>query len=124
LFVRSQAANPIGIGIKIDFEKKMKEEFDHELVFKKLGLRRYHRIQINAGKTKWIGYVLLISSIGFGLLLFYAIILSKLLPETGIYALDAIKHDEYFCFLIPLAVVPTYIVIYLNWVAMTHFIQN
>lgn len=101
------------------------ENQDQELLFfKELGLRRYHRIQINTTKSKWIGSLLLIFSISFGLIFIYAAIISKLLPETGIGILDAIKNDEYFCYLIPLSIIPTYAVIYLNWVAITHFTHN
>ena len=101
------------------------EQGDQELLlFKELGLRRYHRIQINGTKSKWIGSMILVFSISFGLIFLYSAIISKLLPDTGIEILDVIKNDYYFCYLIPLSIVPTYAVIYLNWVAITHFTQN
>jgi hypothetical protein len=37
---------------------------------------------------------------------------------------DFIKYDEYFCYLLPLSILPTYLILYLNWLAMRHFEQN
>ena len=60
----------------------------------------------------------------FGAIFLYTAIISKLLPDTGYFVIDFIKHDYYFCYLIPLSIVPTYAVVYLNWLAMRHFEQN
>ena len=57
----------------------------------------------------------------FGLTYFYSAIISKLMPDTGIFVLDIIKHDYYFCYLIPLMILPTLIVIYLKWLSMSLF---
>ena len=51
-------------------------------------------------------------------------VLSKLLPRTGISVLDAVRDDEYYCFLVPLTIVPTLVAIYLNWVGMMFFKHN
>ena len=48
-------------------------------------------------------------------------VLSKLFPRTGIEILDAVREDRYYCFLIPLTIVPTMIAVYLNWVGMMFF---
>lgn len=100
-------------------------EMDREAaLFRELGLRRQPSRFHFTSKTKWFGYLLLIGSLLFGFIFFYAAIFSKLLPDTGIYVLDVIKYDYYFCYLIPLSIIPTYAVIYLNWLSMNHFVQN
>jgi hypothetical protein len=92
-------------------------------LFHELGLRRYHR-HVSTAKSKWTGYVLLLFSLSFGGAFLYASIISKALPDSGIYLIDAIKYDYYFCYLIPLAIIPTFLVIYLNWLTVSHFVQN
>ena len=58
------------------------------------------------------------------LVFLYAIVVSKFMPNTGVYLLDYIKHDQYFCFLLPLSVLPTYLYIYVNWLSLTYFRHN
>ena len=50
----------------------------------------------------------------------WAMVLSKLFPRTGIEILDAVREDRYYCFLIPLTIVPTMIAVYLNWVCLLY----
>ena len=56
----------------------------------------------------------------------YAIIISKVLPETAsshpVY--DAVKGDTYYCLLLPLVAVPSFVAIYLNWMAMRFYSHN
>jgi Phosphatidylinositol N-acetylglucosaminyltransferase subunit Y len=54
----------------------------------------------------------------------YSAFVSKLMPDTGILVLDFMKHDYYFCYLFPLMLLPTYIVVYINWLAMKFFKNN
>jgi len=54
----------------------------------------------------------------------YAGVISKFLPDTGIILLDDIKYDYYYCYLVPLTILPTYMVIYLNWLSMKFFEFN
>ena len=58
------------------------------------------------------------------LLFLYAILLSKLMPDTGIGLLDHVKHDQYFCYLLPLSVLPTYLFVYVNWLSLAYFQHN
>lgn len=51
----------------------------------------------------------------------YAILISKLLPYTGISWLDAIKDDWHFCLIIPANVGASVFFIYWNWFALTVF---
>lgn len=91
--------------------------------FRALGLRHFGRLPIPKG-VKFYGQVITAVFAAFGLLFFYAAVISKILPDSGNVVIDFIKYDYYFCYLIPLAIVPTYMVIYLNWLAMRHFEQN
>ena len=55
------------------------------------------------------------------IVLFYAIIGSKLLEPTGNYLLDFIREDQYYCVLLPLMLPVTVIALYCNWVSMKFF---
>jgi hypothetical protein len=48
-------------------------------------------------------------------------IIAKLMPETGYVALDYFRTDQYMCFLVPLAIMPTIAALYLNWVAIEFY---
>lgn len=95
-----------------------------EELFKYLGLRHLGKLQSSATFSTALGYVLIataaLSFIGF----LYATYFSKILPFTGIEWLDAIKRDRYFCYLIPLSLLPTSILLYIHWLAKRHFQQN
>jgi len=51
----------------------------------------------------------------------YAAFFSKLLPATGHALLDAVRDDHFYCFLLPLCALPTYLILYLNWLSMRVF---
>jgi hypothetical protein len=51
----------------------------------------------------------------------YAAFLSKLLPPTGHVLLDSVRDDCFYCFLLPLSVLPTSLILYLNWLSMRIF---
>ena len=91
--------------------------------FKRLGLRHFGRITIPTNLDLY-GYVITSFFALVGALFVYTAFISKLLPDTGNFVLDFFKYDYYFCFLVPLSILPTYAVIYLNWLAMRHFEQN
>ena len=96
-----------------------------EGIFATLGLRSFGRVGASKhaaegdglGYKGPSGYTLLISSILLVLAYLYAALFSKLMPTTGVALLDAIKEDEYFCFLLPLLIIPTFFIVYLNWVS-------
>eukprot|EP01031_Cornospumella_fuschlensis_P039148 gene39148-47630_t len=94
-----------------------------EQLFKELGLRHLVSFQLPTG-LHFTGLVLVILSALVLLTSLYTIVISKLMPYTGILVLDFVKDDEYFCYLLPLLVLPTFSVVYLNWLAMNHFQQN
>ncbi|KNE59123.1 hypothetical protein AMAG_18102 [Allomyces macrogynus ATCC 38327] len=54
----------------------------------------------------------------------YAAIISKLLPSTGIWWLDAIRNDWYYCFLIPLTAPVSIFFLIWNWYGKKLFRHN
>ena len=66
-------------------------------------------------------YFIIITLTILGAVYFYSAIISKFMPDTGYFILDAVKYDNYFCYLIPLMILPTLIVVYLQWLSMTLF---
>lgn len=91
--------------------------------FKTLGLRHFGRLPVPKG-VGIFGQLITVAFAIFGILFLYAAVISKLLPDSGIFLIDFIKRDSYFCYLIPLSLIPTYVVVYLNWLAIRHFEQN
>ncbi|KAI8147097.1 phosphatidylinositol N-acetylglucosaminyltransferase subunit Y-domain-containing protein, partial [Fennellomyces sp. T-0311] len=54
----------------------------------------------------------------------YAMIGSKFVPDTQIEILDWIKHDQYYCLLVPItAIVFIYFIVW-NWMGMKFFRHN
>ena len=91
--------------------------------FKSLGLRTMHTADYSRYEGA-VGFLLIITSSLLGLAYFYAAVLSKLLPHTGNFYLDAIKEDNYYCYLVPLAILPTYLIFYVNWLCMSLYESN
>ncbi|KNE57947.1 hypothetical protein AMAG_18358 [Allomyces macrogynus ATCC 38327] len=54
----------------------------------------------------------------------YAAIISKLMPATGIWWLDAIRDDLYYCFLIPLMAPVSIFFLIWNWYGKKLFRHN
>ena len=75
----------------------------------------------SAEGQKRAGLALLAASIVLTGVLLYAIVISKLLPPTGISLLDSIRDDRYYCLLIPLSVLPTIAAVYSSWVSLKFF---
>ena len=98
------------------------EDANLELLFKNLGLRHFGKMQMKPNLC--VAYTLLFISIFIGVVFTYAAFISKLMPDTGISVLDFLKRDYYFCYLIPLMMLPMYIVVYINWLSMKFFKNN
>jgi len=90
-------------------------------LFKELGLRGR---QPPAAANVWVALAVIFLSVSLGVLYVYAAFVSKLLPVTGIFLLDWIRQDTYFCYLIPLALPTSYIFIYVNWLSLRVFENN
>eukprot|EP00922_Rhytidocystis_sp_ex-Travisia-forbesii_P014386 GHVS01021543.1.p1 GENE.GHVS01021543.1~~GHVS01021543.1.p1 ORF type:complete len:202 (-),score=18.81 GHVS01021543.1:106-711(-) len=52
---------------------------------------------------------------------FYLMVLSKLLPRTGIFILDAIRDDWYYSIWLPFLFPTTILFVYWNWLSMKFF---
>ena len=91
--------------------------------FKALGLRHFGRLAVPQG-VGFYGRLITFVSAFLGIVFIYSALIAKMLPDSGNSVLDFIKYDYYFCYLIPLSIIPTYMVVYLNWLAMRHFEQN
>lgn len=98
------------------------EDDNIELFFENLGLRHFGKMPLQPNLC--VAYGILITSLFVGVLFIYSAFLSKLMPDTGIFVVDFMKRDYYFCYLLPLMLLPTYIVVYINWLAMKFFKNN
>lgn len=54
----------------------------------------------------------------------YAAGLSKLSPVPEDSLLEVIAKDYYYCYLIPLLILPVYVSVYLGWLSMRLFEHN
>lgn len=71
------------------------------------------------------GYILLGGTVISYLVIIYATIISKLfIPDTGNAFLDWVKHDKYYCYLLPAMIPVTFFFVYLNWMSLKFFRHN
>ncbi len=70
------------------------------------------------------GYLLLICTFIFFVGTMYTLTVSKFMPNTGNAILDAIKADDYYCLLIPVTILVTWLFIYFNWMSLKFFRHN
>ena len=95
-----------------------------EELFTSLGIRHFGRMRLNHRHLSLTGYAMLAFFGSIGVVFVYTAFVSKLLPNSGIAIVDAIKDDYYFCYLLPLLILPTYAILYLNSLSFVHFEQN
>ena len=58
-----------------------------------------------------------LSTISF---LAFWIVFSKLLPPTDIWIIEFMREDDYYCFLVPLSIVPVSLLAnYLRWISLS-----
>ncbi|KAI9319065.1 phosphatidylinositol N-acetylglucosaminyltransferase subunit Y-domain-containing protein [Dichotomocladium elegans] len=70
------------------------------------------------------GYALIAATAIMFISSMYALIGSKYVPDTNNKILDWIKHDEYYCLLVPItAIVYVYFIVW-NWMGMKFFRHN
>ncbi len=96
---------------------------ESEEKFSTLGMRHFGKLSLPKN-IDFYGLAMTYFFSILGIVYIYTAFLSKLLPDTGYEFIDFFKYDYYFCYLFPLAIIPTYMVVYLNWLAMRHFEQN
>jgi hypothetical protein len=54
----------------------------------------------------------------------YCAILSKLLPETGVWWIDVVARDRYYVLLIPLMLPVLVFFVFCNWMGLKYFRAN
>jgi len=94
--------------------------------FKSLGLRIFkdNSYENNTIYVLIIHILRIICIILLMTLYLYCAIVSKYLPDTDYYILNLIKYDYYYCYMIPLSIIPTYFVYYLNWLCISLLESN
>lgn len=71
----------------------------------------------------WGWIVLLLTLVGY-IIGMYALVVSKIMPETGNPILDWIKHDYYYSSLVTVMLPVTVIFVYFNWLSLKFFRHN
>ena len=74
--------------------------------------------------TRFEGVKIIVLTLLVAAMFVYATVISKLMPITGHWLLDAVREDHYYCYLIPLTVPTALFAIYLNWLSMNFFRNN
>lgn len=103
----------------------LESEHDLEHLLNNLHVRRINSINVTDFKhIEQKCRLTIVFSVVISLVYFYAAFISKMLPYTGYFILDSMKDDYYVCYLLPLMIVPTIVVVYLEWLSMTFFQHN
>ena len=74
--------------------------------------------------SKTRGYLIIFATFAVLVLYLYVAIVLKMLPYTSNAFLNYLKDDEYYCFAIPLALLPTLLIVYLNWLSIKVYESN
>ena len=85
-----------------------------------LGARK-NRVALRLGMAVLVWLVFSLASL---LVLFYWLVLSKVLPPTGNRLLDWMRDDYYYCVLVPLTLPVTVVAMYLSWFTKMLFRHN
>lgn len=75
----------------------------------------------NENLTELLGYTLIFAALALFVFAFFAYFGSFILGKTGHVFLDWIMEENYYCYLIPLMVPITFILLYCNWLAIKFF---
>lgn len=94
-----------------------------ERFFHSLRLRNISKIVFHYD-SKLSCYILILFSVFMASMFFYASVVSKFMPDTGIEEIDFIKYDRHYCYLIPMLILPTYVFLYFNWLSIQIFENN
>lgn len=70
------------------------------------------------------GYIILILTFLLFFVEIYALIISKIMPQTGNIIFDWIKNDYYYSALFPAMIVVSVIFVYFNWMSLKFFRHN
>lgn len=70
------------------------------------------------------GHALLIGGIGSWSFFTYAMFVAPFMPESGIWIIDAVKHDRHYIVLLPLLWTTGLIFVIVNWVSIEWSLSN
>lgn len=104
----------------------MNSESTQNKKFKSLGLRIFkdNSYENNTYYTFVTHILRLICIVLFIIVYIYCAVISKYFPDSDYQFLNLIKNDNYYCYLIPLSIIPTYFVYYLNWLCISLLENN
>ncbi|KAI9228703.1 MAG: phosphatidylinositol N-acetylglucosaminyltransferase subunit Y, partial [Piptocephalis tieghemiana] len=74
--------------------------------------------------TPFWGWVLLACSSFMWIFGMHCIFLSNWVPDTGSEVLDWLKHDQYYCLMLPLLLPTTMFAVFWNWTGLKFFRHN
>ena len=77
--------------------------------------------ELDHGKLRVVGCLLLIFAVAVMVLSTYALVVSKLLPPTGVSLLDWIREDTYYCVLVLMMIPVSLLKVYTSWLSMSFF---
>lgn len=72
----------------------------------------------------WYGCIMGCLTVVYFAFNLYTLVISKLLPRTGIDWMDWVGQDHYYCYLLPLLGPVFVFFIFFNWLGMKYFRQN
>ncbi|KAI9355556.1 phosphatidylinositol N-acetylglucosaminyltransferase subunit Y-domain-containing protein [Pilaira anomala] len=83
-----------------------------------------HLPETTPDTTYLYGYALLIFTFFMFMSSFYSMVVSPYMPDTNIKLLDWVKHDNYYCLLLPITGLVFFYWIMWNWMGMKFFRHN
>lgn len=89
--MRARSQQPIMVVVADQEGSSEADEKTREEFYTKLGLRHFGRMTVDATWSLWTAYALVLFAGLGGLLFLYAAYISKLMPDTGVWILDAMK---------------------------------
>ena len=94
-------------------------------LFKRLNLRDFRNNEPQSNLSYEVpAYFVIVLATVFLIVFIYASFISAFLPDFGVPVLDNLKNDQYYIYLLPTMILPTYIIIYLNWLSIKMFVHN
>lgn len=80
-----------------------------------------HDVVENENLTELVGYTMILAALGLFVFALFAYFGSFIIGKTGHVFLDWIMEENYYCYLVPLMVPITFILLYCNWLAIKFF---
>ena len=103
----------------------LSDKYNKAELFKRLNLRDFRNNEPQSRLSyEFPAYCVIAFTSLFLFIFIYASFISAFVPDSGISVIDFLKYDQYYIYLLPIMILPTYIVIYLNWMAIRMFEHN